>query len=521
MNAPQISEDLTDRIIRYCEIDTGSIEGVKNEDGTLKVPSTPGQRVFAELLAQEASAMGYQVDFLDAGLRVRAKATKEGIVPIMMGAHLDTSEEAPSKDIEVIVHENYQGQNLVLKDDVVISPQDKGFEKLNEYKGDTLFTSNGKTLLGGDDKAGAAGLMTFLKYLKETGEDHGDIDVFFTYDEETGLEGASLIDPEKDTNAKYGFVFDNADGDLGVNSFNAASAYLELPQQGLDQEFTGEKVTVTLNGISTFPGHGKDEGMIDAYRNLPGVAAILEDAGAVITNIQGSSGKIELEVLVSDPKEIAALSKITDTRFDPAKLLKEGKNVVDVKYHQEQGSSSQTYHLGELVGMVNDIPYEMSAEQTEGIQGYIQPLQFKVLDGKLFARTLLRDFETDGLEAKRELIRRIAPSAEIKEEYMNKAEILAENPQVIDAAVLAMERAGVTNVKQTEVRGGDESGVYTLSVKTMTGESEPGRRIPSVNVGIMGPGIHTKKECLALGAVVRGFKTMVELNRMAVNGYLN
>ena len=198
MNAQQISEDLESRFIRYCQIDTGSIEGVKNDDGSLKIPSTQGQRDFAELLAGEASAMGYQVDFLAAGLRVRAKATKEGIVPIMMGAHLDTSEEASSKDIEVIVHENYQGQNLVLKEGVVISPQDKGFEKLNEYKGDTLFTSNGKTLLGGDDKAGISGLMSFLRYLKDTGEDHGDIDVFFTYDEETGLEGACLIDPEKE-----------------------------------------------------------------------------------------------------------------------------------------------------------------------------------------------------------------------------------------------------------------------------------------------------------------------------------
>ncbi len=209
MNLEAIAEDLTQRFPYYCELSTGSVEGVTDDKGVPQVPSTSGQYALAVFLAAEARNMGYEVDFLKAGLRVRARATREGIVPLLLGAHLDTSCDAPNDNVEVLAHENYSGNVINLphidrktgnEATTVIDPAESEF--LNDYIGDTIFTSNGSTLLGGDDKAGISAIMTFLKYLHKTGEDHGEIDAMFTYDEEIGLEGASLLDTTNETNAK-------------------------------------------------------------------------------------------------------------------------------------------------------------------------------------------------------------------------------------------------------------------------------------------------------------------------------
>ncbi len=257
--------------------------------------------------------------------------------------------------------------------------------------------------------------------------------------------------------------------------------------------------------------------MVDAYRTLLPVYSALEKAGAVVTNISGDIGGIKLEVIVDSEEDIAWISEITDNRFkDEARA----DNPVRFEVLEENAIASHAYNLEPIVRTVNTIPYEMSAEQTEGREGYVQPLSFKELGGKLQLRTLLRDFETQGLRAKEYLIKTMVPEAAIKQEYMNKADILAENPQLLAATKLAMERAEVPNIRLTEVRGGDESGAYTLSVETMTGQPEPGRRIPTINAGVFGENIHTQKEYQPLGGMVRAVKTMIEFNKMAVNGEL-
>ncbi|PIZ52270.1 hypothetical protein COY27_00710 [Candidatus Woesearchaeota archaeon CG_4_10_14_0_2_um_filter_33_13] len=461
--------------------------------------------------------MEYQVDFLPAGLRIRAYTTHkdENIVPIMFGAHLDTSDDAPNKGVEVLVHENYQGQDLRLQNEVLVSPRLKGFEKLDTYRGETIFTSNGTTLLGGDDKAGIAAIMTFLEYIQVNKEAHGEVDVFFTYDEETGLDGACLLNPETDTKAKYGFVFDNEDGQLGVDSFNAAGAYIDIQREQISER-TGQVVKVKLNGHPTFPGHGKEKGMIDSYRNLPAVIEVLNEANATVTNISGGVGSIELEVLVHSAESLTTLAQITDSRFEISADHK-GRKPVEFEVTSNEGTASYGYNLGKVVSLVSAIPYEMSAEQTDDRQGYVQPYNFTVAEnGTITLMTLLRDFETDGLNAKKGLVTAAVPDIRIKDQYMNKAEVLKESPQLVDAVKEAMSTAGIKNVELAAVRGGDESGVYTLSVQTMIGKPEPGRRIPSVNIGIMGGGAHTVQEYQPLSAMVKAVYTALEINKMAV-----
>ncbi len=501
MNTAEIRRDVLERFMRYCKIDSGSVH-----DAGI-VPSSPGQMVMAWTVGKDAAEMGYQVDFLPFGVRARAKANVEGVAPIAYGAHLDTSCDAPNSGIEVLVHENYDGKDIVLENGIVLSPNE--MPKLRTYVGDTILTSNGRTLLSSDDKSGVASLVTFMRYLKESDEKHGDIDFLFTYDEETGLDGALLLSPITDTAAKYAFLFDNGYRELGVDTFNAASAYLEVPK--IEGEVSGTKATIKIAGKYTFPGHGKAEGMIDAYRNLPEVVGILTDVDVPVTAIKGNAGEIQLEVLLQESVDLQALSQITDSR------LKDGRAPVTVDVSTERGSASAKYDLGSVACLVVGIPYEMSAEQTEKRVGYVQPLMFSERDGKTVLRTLLRDFETTGLEAKKDLVRGLAPVT-IKDEYKNMATVLAETPGMVELTKEAMTLAGVTNIEIKETRGGTEAAVYTLSNETMNGNPQPGRRIPAVNIGALGEGYHSVREYQSVRALEQAVQTAIHINRLVVSG---
>lgn len=174
--------------------------------------------------------------------------------------------------------------------------------------------------------------------------------------------------------------------------------------------------------------------------------------------------------------------------------------------------------MNRVAHLVEGIPYEMSAEQTEGKEGYVQPYAFKVVEGKLVLRTLLRDFETAGLAAEKTLVQALAPYMEIKDEYLNMAEVLRESPRALQIVREAMITAGVPDIQETETRGGTEAAVYTLSIETMSGKPEPGRRIPTVNFGGLGEGFHTVREYQAKRALVDTVATLININRLVVEG---
>ena len=498
-----LRERVLDRFIDYCQINSGSKEGVDI------VPSTPEQMAFAEILQEEACQMGYDAEIIDnVGLRIRVKGNVQGVDPILFGAHLDTSPDAPTENVTVLRHPNYDGKDIKLNGDVVVSATQ--FTALTQFVGEEILTSDGTTLLGGDDKAGVAALMTFLEHIVEEDFKHGDIDVFFTFDEEIGLEGAAKLDPDKDTNAKYGFTFDGAYGELGTDIFNAYKAYLPLNRTTLDDVVSGTQAKVHITGNPTFPGHGKTEGMIDAFRNVPALATVLEKYDAKVVSVLGSLGGLDVEFVVQDSDALGdlmdELTAIADKRLDPEETpfsLVEEKTVKDV---------SEVYDLNPLVELIDGIPYEMSAEMTEGRQGYVQPLAIKSTETGVRVRTLLRSFETDESADQRALIEKIAPTAEVELGYRNMIEVLNQHPLVLDIAENAMHAAGVENVVREETRGGNEAGVYTLSAKEMLNvESNSGRQIPSVNVGAFGGGCHSVKEWQPVRALEVAVQTAINI----------
>jgi tripeptide aminopeptidase len=233
---------VTDRFLKYVTFDTKSSE----ETGT--TPSTPGQRVFAEALVNELEALGLEDISIDEHSYVMAtlpaNTDSEETPVIGFIAHLDTSPDMSGKDVNPRIV-SYQGGDIILnkEDNVVLSPA--MFPELNDYVGQELIVTDGKTLLGADDKAGVAAIMGAMQYLKEHPEiKHGKIRIGFTPDEEIG-EGAELFDIPG-FGADFAYTVDGSDaGSIEYENFNAASA------------------TVTIRGFSVHPGTAKDT-MINA-----------------------------------------------------------------------------------------------------------------------------------------------------------------------------------------------------------------------------------------------------------------
>jgi len=199
--------------------------------------------LFAEKLTDELNRIGLTDVVLDGNGYVMATLpanTKSPRPVIGFIAHMDTSPEAPPGETNPIVHRNYDGNDIMLdtRSKIKLSPDE--FPELNGYKGQTLITSDGGTLLGADDKAGIAEIITAMEYLiANPSLHHGTVKIGFTPDEEIGR-GADHFDV-KAFGADYAYTVDGgAVGELEYENFNAAAA------------------TVTITGRSVHPGTAKD-----------------------------------------------------------------------------------------------------------------------------------------------------------------------------------------------------------------------------------------------------------------------
>ncbi|MGB2994380.1 MAG: peptidase T [Paenisporosarcina sp.] len=220
-----MKKELLERFMTYVKVDTES------DDSCKSTPSTPGQLVLARMLVQELIEIGMEeVSIDDYGYvmaTLPANIVKE-IPTIGFIAHLDTSEDFTGKNVNPQIIQNYDGEDIILNEslDVVLSTKD--FPELPSYKGHTLVTTDGTTLLGADDKAGIAEIMTAMAYLIKHPEiKHGKIRVAFTPDEETS-KGPHKFDV-KAFNAQFAYTIDGGPlGELEYESFNAAKAIISI-----------------------------------------------------------------------------------------------------------------------------------------------------------------------------------------------------------------------------------------------------------------------------------------------------
>lgn len=211
------------RLIAYAAYPSASSEASGS------CPSTPSQITFGKALVEELKAIGVKDAYLnDCGFVYGTiPATAESAATVAFLAHMDVVETVPYEHIQTALIENYDGGDVALADGVsVLKTEDYPF--LPRYKGDTLLVTDGTTLLGADDKAGIAEIMTAAEYLLTHPEiKHGRIRICFTPDEEIGT-GILHIDP-KELDADYAYTVDGgAFGEVDYETFNAASAVVQI-----------------------------------------------------------------------------------------------------------------------------------------------------------------------------------------------------------------------------------------------------------------------------------------------------
>lgn len=231
-----MKQELIERFISYAKVDTQS-----NEDSDT-CPTTTGQLILANMLVEELKGIGMEEVTVDRNGYVMATLpsnTEKEVNTIGFLAHLDTATDFTGTNVNPQVIENYDGGDITLNESlhIVMSPTE--FPSLAEYKGHTLITTDGTTLLGADNKAGITEIMTAMSVLIQHPEiKHGRIRVAFTPDEEIGR-GPEKFDVTA-FNATYAYTVDGGPlGELEYESFNAAAA------------------KITFNGSNIHPGTAK------------------------------------------------------------------------------------------------------------------------------------------------------------------------------------------------------------------------------------------------------------------------
>ena len=230
-----------ERLLRYARVYTTS------DPASGTHPSSERQFDLARLLVDEMKEMGIEDAAVDEHCYVYgtipATPGCEGRPALGLIAHMDTAPDAPGENVQPVIHENYDGKDVVLPGTGAVLKVST-FPFLASMKGETLITSDGTTLLGADDKSGVAEILTAAETVLREGTPHGKLCIAFTPDEEIG-EGADLFDIPR-FGADFAYTVDGGDvGGIEYENFNAASA------------------TVTIRGLSVHPGSAKNT-MINA-----------------------------------------------------------------------------------------------------------------------------------------------------------------------------------------------------------------------------------------------------------------
>jgi tripeptide aminopeptidase len=333
-----MKEELIKRFTTYVKIDTQSNE---ESDTT---PSTPGQWDLLKLLEQELKEIGLDDVELDENGYLFATLpanTDKNVPTIGFLAHVDTATDFTGKNVKPQIVENYDGGEIILNKEknIVLSPEQ--FPSLNKYIGQTLITTDGTTLLGADDKAGVAEIMTAMNYLVQHPEiKHGTIRVAFTPDEEIGR-GPHKFDVKR-FNAKYAYTMDGGPlGELEYETFNAAAA------------------KITIKGNNIHPGSAKNK-MVNSLKIAMELNALLP-AEEAPEHTEGYEGFYHLLQMNGDVEETKLYYIIRDHDRDKFEGKKQHlTNIVE--------ELNEKYDQGTLTLDLNDQYYNMKEKIEENIE---------------------------------------------------------------------------------------------------------------------------------------------------------
>jgi len=238
-----MSENILDKFLRYVKVDTESDPNSKT------YPSTEKQRVLGRMLEAELNALGLDDVHVDEHGYVTATLpsnVNKKVPTIVFMAHMDTSPDMSGKDVKPQIVPSYNGEDILLNKETGLTLKVADFPEISQYVGQTIITTDGTTLLGADDKAGIAEIMSAIEYLIEHPEvKHGAIKVAFTHDEEIGC-GVDYFDVKR-LNADFGYTMDGgAIGELEFENFNAAGAAIKVQGRNIHPGYAKDKM---LNAI--------------------------------------------------------------------------------------------------------------------------------------------------------------------------------------------------------------------------------------------------------------------------------
>ncbi|PKR84803.1 peptidase T [Heyndrickxia camelliae] len=339
-----MKNEIIERFTSYVKVDTQS-----NEDSNT-CPSTPGQWTLLNMIVDELKSIGMEEVTIDDNGYVMATLpsnTDKEVPTIGFLAHVDTATDFTGKDVKPQIVENYNGSDIVLNEalHIVLSPKD--FPSLEQYKGHTLVTTDGTTLLGADNKAGIAEIMTAMAYLLQHPEiKHGKIRVAFTPDEEIGR-GPHKFDVPA-FNAKFAYTVDGGPlGELEYESFNAAGAKITIkgnnihPGSAKGKMVNSLKIAMELQGkIPADEAPEYTEGYEGFYHllsmngdvELTKLAYIIRDHDREKFNAK----KANLEKIVQDLQEKYGKDNITlelnDQYYNMKEKIEPVKEIVDIAY---------------------------------------------------------------------------------------------------------------------------------------------------------------------------------------------
>ena len=335
---------LVERFFKYVSFDTQS------DELTGLTPSTPGQMIFAEYLKTELEAMGLEDISLDnyGYLFATLPANIDKKVPtIGFIAHMDTSPDMSGKHVSPRIVEKYDGKDILLckEDRVILSPE--MFPELLDHKGEDLIVTDGKTLLGADDKAGIAEILTAIAYLQAHPEiKRGKIRIGFNPDEEIG-EGAHKFDVEK-FGCDWAYTMDGGEvGELEFENFNAASAKVTFKGRNVHPGYAKHKmvnsIRIANQFISMFPRHESPEHTegYEGFYHLIGVNGTVEQTTVsyIIRDhdrAKFESRKTEVEHLVrkinSEFGEGTATLELKDQYYNMREKIEPVMHIIDTAF---------------------------------------------------------------------------------------------------------------------------------------------------------------------------------------------
>lgn len=312
-------KSVADKLMRYVQVDTQS------DPESLTFPSTEKQKELSKMLVKELIEMGVSDAEMDEWGYVFAtipgNSTKENIPTICFCSHVDTAPDCSGANVKPILHQNYQGQDIILPDDPsqVITVKDHPY--LSKRIGDDIITASGLTLLGADDKAGVAIVMQLAQELMNNSSHiHGDVRILFTPDEEVGR-GVDKLDMDK-LNADIGYTLDGGPrGSLEGDTFSANS------------------MTIRFKGVSAHPGYAKGK-MVNAVKVMSYFIDQLPPASFSPETTSGSQGFVHPYNSKGQLEESSVDFLIRD--FDTQNLEKHQKVLTDLAeatIHHFEGSS--------------------------------------------------------------------------------------------------------------------------------------------------------------------------------------